>query len=98
VNVTDAKQHTPLMFAAQAGGVALCKLLLNRKADVQRRDQAGMTALMYAARQGSVEVVRELLQAKAEVNVHSNEGRSALAYADPANGAVVEALRKAGAN
>jgi ankyrin repeat protein len=53
--------ETPLLLAAKNGHIGVCKLLLNKGADVNFKGPAGMTALHAAVEAGEEEVVRYLL-------------------------------------
>ena len=53
--------RTPLMLAAKNGHIGVCKLLLNKGADVNFKGPAGITALHAAVEAGEEEVVRYLL-------------------------------------
>ncbi|RJS02671.1 sigma-70 family RNA polymerase sigma factor [Xanthomonas sp. CFBP 7698] len=60
VDSADQRGRTPLMFAAQAGNVQLCKLLLEHGADKAALDGSGMSASDVAKAAGWIAVV-ELL-------------------------------------
>ena len=63
VNVTSQPSgRTPLVFCAQTGLADACELLLDRGADVDRRDKLGSTALTMAAEYDAEEVVELLLR------------------------------------
>ncbi len=60
---------TPLMSAAEINGaVGLVKLLLEAGAEVNARDNVGLTALMCAVNRGNGPVVKLLLKAGADVH------------------------------
>ena len=68
-----------LMSAAQYGGNAeTVKLLLERGADVNAKDNDGWTPLQHAAKRGNVEIIKLLLEKGADVNAKSNDGVTAL--------------------
>jgi len=73
---------TPLIFAASLNNVAFVKLLIDRKADLERRKTDGVTALIAAAFNGHLEVVRELVKAGAIVDAtvgnDAQEGTTAI--------------------
>src|SRR5262249_44452111 len=60
--------QTPLLLAASGGYADLARLLLEKKANPNVRDQFGLTPLQHAARVGSKELTEMLLAAGAEVN------------------------------
>ncbi|CAJ1460566.1 unnamed protein product [Effrenium voratum] len=83
-------KQTLLMWAsridyvdAEGRGVPspLVALLLQHRAEVQRRDARGQTALMHAATHGSELAVEALLAARAEVDAEDQEGNTALQIA-----------------
>ena len=92
---------TPLTCAAHAGSVGAAALLLEAKADINRRDNHAATALGRAAFKGNVGVVQILLGAKASTDVVASGlfWISAL-HAAAFRGCVdsVQALLRAGAN
>ena len=65
---------SPLMRASQTGNHEIVKLLIQKGADVNKKDQDGWTALHWACdeqRDGHDQVVDLLLQANADVNICS---------------------------
>ena len=87
-----------LLDAAGAGDLSRVKSLIAAKADVNAKDEYGLTALMLASMRDRVEVVRALLAAKADVNAKSNSGGTALMAATMGgNAKVVKLLKQAGA-
>jgi ankyrin repeat protein len=79
VNAKGQDGWTPLMYAALYGNIESCKLLLDRRAIVDARNDAGGTALMYAV--GDVAKTKLLLEQGADPNLRSGEGRTALMIA-----------------
>jgi ankyrin repeat protein len=71
---------TALHLAAQNGHLGTVKLLIDRNANVDARDQCGDTPLCYAAmcHGGHPDVVEVLLNHGAEVNARDNKGRTIL--------------------
>ena len=72
---------TPLISAANRGDVRLVDLLLERSAEVDKRDGEGGTALTKAASLGHAEVVLRLLRAGADMAIRDVDGRTALQHA-----------------
>ncbi|KAI9765695.1 MAG: hypothetical protein M1839_005400 [Geoglossum umbratile] len=84
-----------LHWAATKGYDSVVRLVLQKGADVEAKDESGKTALQAAAEGGNIEVVRVLLAAKAKVNapVYNAPGRTPLqAAAGGGHIEVVEAL------
>src|SRR5205814_7283 len=96
---TDIFGRTALDSTAENGHLAVVKLLLKAKADVNVKDKHGETALYRAAKNGHEAVVKLLLEAKADVNVRDESGRTAL-YMATENGheGVVKLLLEAKAD
>ncbi len=61
MNVRSSGGMTPLQKAAQNGNLEVCRLLLEKGADVAARDDAGKTPLGYAI-EGKHEAVALLLR------------------------------------
>jgi ankyrin repeat protein len=72
---------TPLLSAANAGSIENAKLLLNKGADANARDDNGRSALWYAAVSENTGLIKLLVEHGADVNVRDNEGRTALMHA-----------------
>jgi ankyrin repeat protein len=70
INTWNSYAATPLMDAAQRGQRRMCRLLLDRGADVRIRDGAGETALSRAGefQPGLVELLLEALEPDEEVS------------------------------
>ena len=77
----DASGITALMQAAMIGDTAIVKLLLNKGANVNAKEQSGMTALMNAAAFGDAEMVKLLIDKGADIHTTNNEGITALSQA-----------------
>jgi ankyrin repeat protein len=72
-NATGPEGETALMTAARTGKVEAARVLLDRGAKVDAREEwHGQTALMWAAAQRHPDMVRELLAHGADVNARSN--------------------------
>lgn len=88
-----------LSNAVLAGDIARIAWLIERGADVNKRDRQGYTALQCAARNRRAEIISVLLAYKADVNLTDVDGYSALHHAVLRNHAAsVTALAKRGAD
>ena len=98
IDATGQDGWTPLMYAALYGNVDNCKLLLDRGAAVNARNNSGGTALMYAVE--DVAKTKLLLKRGADPNLRSGEGRTALMIAVANSGSfpVVKLLLEGGAD
>lgn len=95
VNVQNPAGETPLMKAAMKGDLAVCRALIERGAQVNRR---GWTPLHYAAAGNSLPALQLLLAEGARVDARAPNGRTALMMAvQYADERLVEALLAAGA-
>ena len=65
---------TCLMITAFNGHLSICRLLLDKGAQVEAKDIFGCTPLHYAAFDGHVEIVRLLCDRGADVEARSNRG------------------------
>jgi hypothetical protein len=83
-----AKAQTPddltreLWEVAEIGDVRQLNRLLSRGADINARNEAGMTALMVAAYLGRLEMVRSLSDHGADLNATDSQGSTAAMLAD----------------
>src|SRR5690349_12080216 len=94
----DKRGATLLMHSAAFGNLATLKLLLDRGADVNARNDFGATALLWAAR--DPEKARLLIERGADVNARSKQGRTPLMLAAlrPGGAATVALLLSKGAD
>ncbi len=67
-----------LLLAAYNGEVVRVNQLLSDSADVNTRNDEGITPLMYAAEKGNTEIVKILLYNNADPNITPANGRTAL--------------------
>jgi len=96
VEVRNPADESPLMLAALAGDVNLCRLLIQRDADVNK---TGWTPLHYAATHGHLEVMRLLLEENAYIDAGSPNGSTPLMMAASYGTAdAVKLLLEAGAD
>lgn len=73
---------SPLILAAVGGHTEIVKLLLDRGAHINIKDEEhGATALLYAVNAGQTEIVKLLIDRSADVNLKSKEGYTALSIA-----------------
>jgi tetratricopeptide (TPR) repeat protein len=70
--------NTQMLQAVQDGNSAQVSALLKQGADVNAKDEHGITALMRAARKSRSEIVRLLLDKGAQVNAKDEHGITAL--------------------
>jgi uncharacterized protein len=78
VEVRTAADESPLMLAALAGNVPMCRMLIDKDADVNK---PGWTPLHYAATKGHLEVIRLLLDESAYIDATSPNGTTPLMMA-----------------
>ncbi len=84
---------TPLHYAAAGGYLALVKVLIAKKADVEAKTESGFTPLETAASFDRLEVVKLLLEHQADPNAKNAEGNSPLHLAvRNGNKAMIELL------
>jgi ankyrin repeat protein len=74
--------NTKLFNAVKARNTAEVQKFLLEGADVNVKDENGMTALMNAANMGHIDVVRALLEKGADVNARDTDGETALRLAE----------------
>lgn len=87
-----------LMDAAVEGEVDSVKVLLDKGADVNAKDNDSTTALMDAALGGYIEVVQVLLDAGADTDAKDSDGRTAMMWAKKeGHDEIVELLKQHGA-
>jgi ankyrin repeat protein len=72
---------TPLHAAAAARSVSIVRLLLERGAEADARQQMGYTALHAAAQHGDVDMAELLLAHGADPALRSDDGKDAAAHA-----------------
>ena len=94
-----AADNTPLFIAAGEGDLELCRILIDKGADVNyRMDSGAFTALHRSAAAGSYEVTRLLLSHGAKPNITNRRGKTPLQLAiDGGHEKVAELLKKHGA-
>jgi len=70
-----------LNVAALEGHIECMRELLDRGADIERKDKAGSTALLMTVWQGHIECMRELLDRGADIESKDNDGGTSLMWA-----------------
>lgn len=79
VDIEDPSGYTALHYAARNGRLKICKLLLERGANVNARTRcARATSLHRAASQGHEDVVDFLLKSGADADLLDDDGCTAL--------------------
>jgi ankyrin repeat protein len=90
---------TALVWASKQGHLQIIKLLLAKGADVNAKDESGLTALVEASGNGGLEIVKFLLAKGADVNGEGNKGWTALKSAvDHCDVQIVKTLLDKGAD
>jgi ankyrin repeat protein len=70
--------YTPLHFVASHGSLEVARILLERNAEVNSRNNHGSTPLLLASDRGNPDVARLLLDYNADVHVHNYLGHTPL--------------------
>jgi len=83
---------SPLITAASTGKAEMIALLVEKGANINKKDADGMTALMYAAMNGHKNAVKTLLQLGARRDDVDQSGMTALMYAIEYNHADIATL------
>ena len=78
VEIENSLNETPLMLAAFHNHLAVCEVLIQREAAVNRK---GWTPLHYAASKGNIAIMRLLLQENAYIDAESPNGTTPLMMA-----------------
>lgn len=98
VDLLDASNMTPLLWAAGYGQTSTVEFLLRSGAYPNHRCSGGKTALMFAAAKGYIHTVKALISDGADVNICDESGNSAVMYAARQDqAAVIQELIKRGA-
>jgi hypothetical protein len=99
LDVKDTYNQTPLSWAARNGYEAVVKLLLEKGAELESKDNRyGQTPLSWAAGSGHEAVVKLLLEKGAELESKSRNGQTPLSWAaEDGHEAVVKLLLEKGA-
>ena len=78
VNLTDAEEHSPLMYAIEHNKLEFVSLLLKKKANPNHVDRYKNTPLIKAVKKGNREIVQELLKYPTHINEINQNKESAL--------------------
>ncbi len=87
MSAAPAEQKKPftkeqgLIAAIELGDLAGIRMLLGAGADVNARNESGMTPLMRAAGTGRTDIIQELLEHGADMNAARSDGFTALSFA-----------------
>lgn len=95
VNLKDNDGATPLHHAAAKGQLAVVKLLIDNKADVNAQKNDGVTPLHVAAALGYKDIVVALLDAKADACAVDKKGRTPLSIAKAGGKTEIENILRA---
>ena len=99
LNIHDAHEQTPLMWACMRYDLKLAKWLVEKGADLKATNDGGLTPLMIAVAFEKSEVVRLLIGRGADVNAATSEGVTSLMRAcDSRQPQTINELLRAGAN
>ena len=73
---------TPLIYSSYSANYNLAKFSIDKGADIETKNNDGLTALMSASRYGNLEIVKLLVESGADINnAKDNIGNTALTYA-----------------
>eukprot|EP00747_Dinoflagellata_sp_TGD_P166138 gnl/TRDRNA2_/TRDRNA2_188449_c0_seq1.p1 gnl/TRDRNA2_/TRDRNA2_188449_c0~~gnl/TRDRNA2_/TRDRNA2_188449_c0_seq1.p1 ORF type:complete len:385 (-),score=105.84 gnl/TRDRNA2_/TRDRNA2_188449_c0_seq1:127-1281(-) len=84
MTLTNARGVNPLMLCASSSGKEaqdVLKELINRKADINGKDNNGWTALLHACRNGKTEIAKHLMAQGADPSVTTSDHKTALILA-----------------
>ncbi|EGD72179.1 myotrophin [Salpingoeca rosetta] len=84
VNVELTGGRLPLTVAADMGQTDVAKYLIEKGADVNKKDGHGISALLAAVWEGHPDVVKVLLDAGADKSVKAPDGSSLISQAEDA--------------
>jgi nucleotide-binding universal stress UspA family protein len=99
VNLKDKDGRTPLHLAAESAGADIVKLLLDKSARVNEKDdESGFTALHHAARFGNKDAAELLIARGADINAKDKRGHTPLYVAVNHDYKVAELLINKGAD
>ena len=90
--------NSQLIEAGRQGDARNIEGLLAAGAEVDAKDEKGITALLYASSEGHSASVEALLDAGADVDAQANDGMTALMVVAKGNTEIARALLDAGAD
>jgi ankyrin repeat protein len=76
VDAFDRYKRTVLINAAFSGNLELMEWCLDNKANINHRDNGGMSALHFAAQEGRPDVAKHLVKKGAELDIKDAQGKS----------------------
>ena len=85
VDCVNEFDQTPLMIAADLNGTEVNRLLLQKVADVNKRDRLSETLTHYAARWNSPEAIAVLMVHGTSINIKNDRGDKPIDLARPWN-------------
>jgi hypothetical protein len=95
LNIDDSsKTVTGLRAAAARGRDTKIRELLERGADINGKDEGGMTALLWAAARGRSPTVQLLVENGADVNLRNDEGTSVMEFWQRSGGEDLDDVEK----
>ena len=99
MNLKDKNGRTPLHLAAESADRDIVKLLLDKGARVNEKDdESGFTALHHAARLGNKDTAELLIASGADINAKDKQDHTPLYVADNHDYKVAELLINKGAD
>ena len=81
VDIRDANERTPLMYACKGGNCFSVRALLQRGADIEHKCKEGKTSLLYAATNGNDSVLELLIKRNASLDVTDSKNEGVFSYA-----------------
>jgi ankyrin repeat protein len=97
-NLKDKNGRTPLHLAAESADADIVKLLLDKGASINEKDdESGFTALHYAALFGNKDAAELLIARGADINAKDKQGHTPLYVADDHDYRIAELLINKGA-
>lgn len=99
IDSADTLNISALMYASSYGDLEICKILIDRGANINNLSNDGNTALLYASKNGNPDIVKLLLNQGININIQNKYGISSLMRAvNYGNTEVVKLLLESGAN